>query len=332
MDPDYTAQSLQDKVQFNIRFYFARTANENINKFTKKTFVSEVDPNTGIKYIRKDVDEQTKNHQMDTEMSNNAMTEFKSSCLCPVSSYLKYLSKLHPQCDYLWQQVKDQEKITDADIWYKPSKIGPNPLAGFMSRVSHNADLSKVYTNHSIRSTATTFLRRANFTPKQVMSVTGHRSVNSLSVYEKISANEHLPMRYTMSCLLQGQNQNQINPRPKLQAIAPKPKDIPAALGAPANQYENTPKSVPRQEVVAFEPEDPLLQEDFNHDLNFDVESVLQDIEKQLVSLTQTDNNANTTTSMMYQKETYKKSPNIPIFNNCKIGSIGNLHIHFHKN
>ena len=64
-----------------------------------------------------------------------------------------------------------------------------------MSRVSHAADLSKVYTNHSIRATATMFLSRAKFTPKQIMSVTG-QSLNSLAVYEKVSQDEKMAMGF----------------------------------------------------------------------------------------------------------------------------------------
>ena len=34
LDPNLGPQQLQDKVQFDIRFYFVRRANENIDKFT----------------------------------------------------------------------------------------------------------------------------------------------------------------------------------------------------------------------------------------------------------------------------------------------------------
>ena len=132
------------------------------------------------------------------------MTEYPNSDRCPVASFMKYLSHLHPRNDALWQHPKKQEDIKDSDIiWYKPSKMGQNPLGSFMSRISHDADLSKLYTNHSIRSTGTTFLSRAKFTPKQIMSVTGHRSLNSLAMYEKVSDSEKLSMGFAMSCYLQ---------------------------------------------------------------------------------------------------------------------------------
>ena len=204
-------------------------ANENIDTFTKKTFIVELDPNTGIKYIRKNIDELTKNHQMDTEMINAAMPELPNSDLCPVKTFMSYVSKLHPRCEYLWQHPKKAEDVIDTDVWYRPTKIGPNPLASFMSRISHDADLSKVYMNHSIRSTATTFLGRANFSPKQIMSVTGHRSLNSLAVYQKVSQNKKLAMGLTMNVFLQSNQQPSIGPvQQNLQPIAPKPANKPS--------------------------------------------------------------------------------------------------------
>ena len=117
----------------------------------------EVDANTNLKYICKSKDEETKNHQDDTQLITGFMTELHGSPFCPVSSYMKYVSKLHPGCEFLWQQPKSD--ITDKDIWYKRNaKVGPNPLSTFMSRMSHDTNLTRVYTNHSIRSTGTTCL------------------------------------------------------------------------------------------------------------------------------------------------------------------------------
>ena len=324
MNPDVSPQMLQDKVQFDIRFYFVRCANENVDKFTKKTFILELDPNTGIRYIRKNIDELTKNHQeLDSEMVNAAMPEQPNSDRCPVKNFMTYLSKLHPRCDFLWQHSKKVEDIKDSDVWYRPSKIGPNPLSTFMSRISHEADLSKVYTNHSIRSTATTFLGRANFSPKQIMSVTGHRSLNSLAVYQKVSQNEKIAMGIAMNLYLQSDHQPAIQNASALRPIALKQNPPPAALGAPPPVK----MSEKNKEIVAYEPEDPLLQEDFNQELDFDVQAVLNDIEKENVSMTQVQ--TTNATSMTLQRQ---KSPNIPIFSGCKIENINNLHIHIHKN
>ena len=206
-------------MQFDIRFYFILRANENIDKFTKKTFTLCIDSNTGKKYIKKELDEKTKNHQDDTMFVSGIMPDNTDSGLCPMKTFMTYISKLHPRCDYLWQQPKELENMTDVDVWYKPAKIGENPLASFMSRISHHAKLSKVYTNHSIRVTGTTLLGRANFSDKQIMAVTGHRSVNSLAIYKKVSDQEKINMGSVMKSFLQN------NMVYQLQAEAPQPGD-----------------------------------------------------------------------------------------------------------
>ena len=192
-----------------------------------------------MRYIRKNLDEQTKNHQLDTEMVNAAMPEFPNSDRCPVKNFMFYVSKLHPRCDFLWQHVKKRDDITDPNIWYRPSKVGPNPLSTFMSHISHDADLSRVYTNHSICTTATTFLGRKNFSAKQIMSVTGHKSLNSLAVYQKVSQNEKLAMGCAMNTYLQPNKVPAIKASSTLRPIAPKPNTIPAALCAPPHQKFN---------------------------------------------------------------------------------------------
>ena len=59
MDPDMNPTTLQNKVQWDLRFYFARRANENIDKFTKATFKFMQHEESGLKYVVKSYDEQT---------------------------------------------------------------------------------------------------------------------------------------------------------------------------------------------------------------------------------------------------------------------------------
>ena len=71
--------------------------------------------------------------------------------LCPVKSFELYLSKLHPELKCLWQRPKE----ATADIcWYCNVPVGKNILGNFMKDIPRAVDLSKEYTNHSIRATA----------------------------------------------------------------------------------------------------------------------------------------------------------------------------------
>lgn len=67
-------------------------------------------------------------------------------------------------------------------------------LSTFLSRISKAAGLSKIYTNHSINATGASILSKSMFGPSQVMAVTGHKSVQSLSVYQRVSDDEKMMM------------------------------------------------------------------------------------------------------------------------------------------
>jgi hypothetical protein len=210
MDPSNTPKSLQNKVQFDLRFFLCRRGNENVYEMTKTTFEVTTDPYTGLKYVYKAQDELDKNHGADsTDIVSGVMQEMKGSPSCPVSSFLKYIEALHPDCPYLWQRPKStaecrsaDEKGNDLNCYYYNQCVSENTLGAFMNRMSHLCDLSCVYTNHCIRVTGTTFLHRQNFSAKQVMSVTGHKSVNTLALYERVNDNEKLLVGTAMNCYL----------------------------------------------------------------------------------------------------------------------------------
>ena len=55
LDQTISPLTLQNKVQLDIRFFFCRHANENIDKFTKGSFAVETDTDTGLKFVTKAV-------------------------------------------------------------------------------------------------------------------------------------------------------------------------------------------------------------------------------------------------------------------------------------
>lgn len=90
---------------------------------TKNTFKVFTDDNTGRKYVKKVVDELTKNHKIDKESSSGIMPEVPGSIFCPVLSYEMYISKLHPECDKLWQ--RPLESFVDSDsVWFYNARVG----------------------------------------------------------------------------------------------------------------------------------------------------------------------------------------------------------------
>ncbi|XP_063443130.1 uncharacterized protein LOC134723448 [Mytilus trossulus] len=194
-----TPSGLYTKVQFDIRMYFCRRGQENMHLMTKTTFGVETDPATGLKVVRKMEDEMTKNHrETDKEESSGVMPEVKDLPYCPVSSFELYVLKLNPENNRLWQRPRSSFYSTD-DTLYCHEPVGEKKLTVFMSDLSKSANLSQIYTNHSIRASGATILSKNMYGPAQIMAVTGHKSVQSLTVYQRVGNSEKIKMGHTLS-------------------------------------------------------------------------------------------------------------------------------------
>ena len=210
-----------------------------------------------------------------------------------------------------------------------------------MSKLSNEGDLSQIYMNHSIRVTGTTYLTRKDFTLKQIMSITGHKSLNSLTNYQKVSTDEKLSSAYAMSCYLQaGRNLPlRIDPQFNQQiAVALTPQEANLQLCAVSvqtiqNPCHTTPSlnasatatsnATAEKALVLYENEDPFQDAEIS---DFDLSVIVKTIEKEhSISMMQTTSeNGATTTNMTHQQRqlVHKSSPQIPIFQNCKVGNI----------
>ncbi|CAG2238467.1 unnamed protein product [Mytilus edulis] len=158
--------------------------------------INEVDR---LKYVTKAKDKLTKNHrESDKELVSGVMPESPGSVYCPVASYENYIRRLHPSNDRLWQKPLDSFS-TEADVWYFNMPLGEKKLSTFMSELSKKCKLSIVYTNHSIRATGATVLSQNMYGSAQIMAVTGHKSVQSLTTYQRVDTNEKIKMGKTIS-------------------------------------------------------------------------------------------------------------------------------------
>ena len=110
-----------------------------------------------------------------------------------VAALKKMMSKLHPGIDRFFQRAL--MKVTNDDsIWYMRSPLGKNVLGDMLSRLSTAAGLSTRYTNHCLRATAITMLKKAGVDDRAVCRVTGHKNVKSLDSYNKPSDSEQRMM------------------------------------------------------------------------------------------------------------------------------------------
>ena len=92
-----------------------------------------------------------------------------------------YLAKLNPKYDAFFQYPKKHWKYDE--VWYDARPIGVNKLDGMMRDISRATELSKAYTNHSVRATAITLWSNVGVQNRHIMAISGHRSEQSLAHY-----------------------------------------------------------------------------------------------------------------------------------------------------
>jgi len=99
--------------------------------------------------------------------------------------------------------------------------MGRDALSKFIPTLSKKAELSPIYTNHSVRVTGTSILSQNNFANAQIMSVTGHKSVSSLTTYQKVTDREKQAMG---SAIQKSTVEQPALPAPALQVALPAPQ------------------------------------------------------------------------------------------------------------
>ena len=77
-------------------------------------------------------------------------------------------------------------KYPKGEVWYQKMPVGHNVLSKMISRMMSSANISGHFTNHSLRSTATTRLFNAHLDEQLIMARTGHSSVKGVRSYKHI--------------------------------------------------------------------------------------------------------------------------------------------------
>ena len=238
MDPDFSPESLQRKVQFDIRLYFFQRGSENMETMRKKDFKLEFNQNTEMWVVIKQNDELTKNHQEIRAKIAGVMPENTENLkCCPVRSFCLYNELLNAENKFLWQVPLKKVDMKNDVIWFGKNHVGKNPLAKFMTNVSINCGLSQIYTNHCIRVTGASILTRMKFYSSEIMSVTGHKSVQSLAIYQRTQQKTKHQMASVMAQAM-NKKDDDINrkelPPPQQKLALPPPPHTPAAPYTPA--------------------------------------------------------------------------------------------------
>lgn len=117
---------------------------------------------------------------------------------CPVASFEKCLEHLNPKNEFLFQRPK-KEVSSDAIVWYDKMVVGERSLGDMMKRISKEANLSRIYRNHSIRATAVTILDKSGFEARHIMTVGWHRNESPTRAYSKTDQTAKRRMSETLT-------------------------------------------------------------------------------------------------------------------------------------
>ena len=103
---------------------------------------------------------------------------------------MKRLPKYAFENDLLYLRPK-LKGPSDPDVpWYEERSVGKNSLASLMKDMSAEAGIS-IKTNHSLRATGASNLFHANVPERIIQKTTGHKSVEALRTYERVSEDQY---------------------------------------------------------------------------------------------------------------------------------------------
>ena len=193
-------KELQQKVFVDCMTYFANRGMENLREMRPGDFVLHEEKGHEFFTLR---DMGTKNHQADEEESQGGQMHEIPGERCPVKNLKKYIAKLNPCCEYMWQRPKLRKLCHDENVWYDNVPLGKNTLSSMTKSISEAAGCSKCYTNHSLRATSISILDRAGFPSRSIMTVSGHRSETSIKSYARTSEERKKEMSNTLSTKIQ---------------------------------------------------------------------------------------------------------------------------------
>ena len=103
--------------------------------------------------------------------------------LCPIQVWRLYTSKLNKNSNYLWQKPKQGRLHFNDTEWYEKRIVGKDPLEHFMHFLSKDLGLSKMYTNHSIRSTVIARLDNDGFEARHIIKLSSHKKESTIKEY-----------------------------------------------------------------------------------------------------------------------------------------------------
>ena len=193
-----------------------------------------------------------------------------------------------------------------------------------MSNISKFCGLSRIYTNYSIRVTGTV-LNWDDFSPKQIMSVTSHKSVQSLTIYQCVESHEKMTKgKSLVKSFSHSKTQCSAGKIPSTEACASKPVHVHPPVAFEQEVQDQAPN---KNEISEIPSDIQLIPYDANLDQEnyFDLLEILEEVEKANTTTPGTTTQNLTTNTYVVNRNSPKNMTSM--FSSCHIGQI-----HFHIN
>ena len=121
--------------------------------------------------------------------------------------YLSKLPKYGFEQDILYLRSKCTTPHDPDAAWYEKALVGKNSLSTMVKDMCGEANIVHVgKTNHSLRATGATTLFQKNVPERIVQKVTGHRSLEALHSYERISVSQNQEVSKILMTNVQSQS------------------------------------------------------------------------------------------------------------------------------
>ena len=87
------------------------------------------------------------------------------------------MSKLTSESNDFFQTPNHNFSNPKDDKWYKNTPVGVDTIGKFMACISEHAQLSKCYTNHKIKGTIATAMKKAGHILEEIAFMTKHKDL-----------------------------------------------------------------------------------------------------------------------------------------------------------
>lgn len=179
---------LQQEIWYNITYFFGNRGREGIRELTRQNVEFKFDSD-GNEFARMNVSFQQKNVRSTLKKSDysdgkiSRIYATRNNLRCPVQALKCYLHHIK-NCEKDALFPKPRQSFVPFG-YEKKQVLGKSKLGGMMKEISKMAHLSKLYTNHCIRPTVVTNLKKAGFADREICAITGHKNERSVARYDK---------------------------------------------------------------------------------------------------------------------------------------------------